>query len=97
MYYSQGAITGLVCGFAVHMMMGVGNFLSNPWPISLNSTIINCPDNLTVSDDILYGKYVSMVFGASYVYMYDDNIYFFLIFNLLITVLQFITVNTRIS
>ncbi len=52
----QGGIVGVVCGFALQATLGVGNFLSAPWPTTLNSTVVNCPASLNVSDHALYGK-----------------------------------------
>ncbi len=52
----QGAIVGSVLGFCVTFTLGIGNAIYNPWPLSLNSSVENCPDNVTISDWPLQGK-----------------------------------------
>ncbi len=62
-------MVGAACGFAMNMTVGVGSFLTKPYPVTLNSTVADCPGNLTVSDDLLYGKYVRALQGI------DDSRY----------------------
>ena len=49
-------MVGACIGFAMHLTVGLGNSLYDPWPHTLNTTVDECPANYTINDDLLVGK-----------------------------------------